>query len=116
MRDDRERLLDILDAIAKIDKYAGRGRAVFASDELIQTWVINQLRIIGEAARALSESTKRRRPQVPWKKIIGMRHILVHQYLRKTRWRWPSWNGRPVDHGPDKPPQPRPPGPGRRGL
>lgn len=37
MRNDRERLLDILDAIAQIEKYAVRGRQVFENDELIQT-------------------------------------------------------------------------------
>jgi len=35
MRSDRERLLDIAEAIAKIGKYSARGRDVFESDELI---------------------------------------------------------------------------------
>ena len=38
MRNDRERLLDIAEAIAKIEKYASRGRDLFESDELIQNW------------------------------------------------------------------------------
>ena len=37
MRDDRERLLDILEAIDQIEKYAARGREAFERDELIQT-------------------------------------------------------------------------------
>ncbi len=36
MRDDRERLLDILEAIERIDRYAVRGRETFERDELIQ--------------------------------------------------------------------------------
>ena len=36
MRDDREWLLDILDAIEKIEKYSSRGRKAFEEDELIQ--------------------------------------------------------------------------------
>ncbi len=49
MRDDRERLLDILEAIERIEKYTARGRSVFDEDELIQTWVLHHLQIIGEA-------------------------------------------------------------------
>ena len=37
MRDDRERLLDILEAIERIKKYAARGREAFGREELIQT-------------------------------------------------------------------------------
>ena len=54
MRDDRERLRDILEAIERIEKYAARGRSVFDEDELIQTWVVHHLQIIGEAVRALA--------------------------------------------------------------
>ena len=36
MRDDREKLLDILEAIELIEKYAVHGRKAFESDELIQ--------------------------------------------------------------------------------
>ena len=35
MRDDRERLLDVGEAIEKIEKYAKSGRDAFNSDELI---------------------------------------------------------------------------------
>ena len=37
MREDRERLNDILDAITKIEKYAMRGENVFKRNELVQT-------------------------------------------------------------------------------
>lgn len=52
MRDDRERLLDIVEAIERIEKYTVRGRTAFDEDELIQTWVLHHLQIIGEAVRA----------------------------------------------------------------
>lgn len=81
MRDDRERLLDIQEAIERIDKYAGRGRAAFEGDELIQTWMLHHLQIIGEAARALSAEFKRQHPAIAWPRIAGMRNILVHQYF-----------------------------------
>jgi uncharacterized protein with HEPN domain len=44
MRDDRERLLDIKEAIESIQKYAARGRTAFEDDELIQTWMRSGLR------------------------------------------------------------------------
>ena len=81
MRGDRERLLDIAQAIERIEKYAQRGRQAFESDELIQTWVLHHLQIIGEASRELSENTKAGHPEMPWQDIVGMRNILVHRYF-----------------------------------
>lgn len=81
MRDERERLRDILDAIAAIEKYAVRGRAAFERDELVQTWIVRHIQIIGEAARSLSDDLRTRYPQVPWAQIVAMRHILVHDYF-----------------------------------
>lgn len=81
MRDDRERLLDILEAIERIEKYTSKGREVFEDDELIQTWVVHHLEIIGEATRALSAEIKQNYPKTPWSQIAGMRNILVHHYF-----------------------------------
>ena len=81
MRDDRERLLDILEAIQKIERYSHRGREAFEQEELLQVWVVRHLQIIGEAAGKVSNDTQNRFPAVPWGKMIGMRHILVHGYF-----------------------------------
>ena len=81
MRDDRERLLDLREAIERIDKYAAARRSALEHDELIQTWVIYHLQIIGEAARALSPELRDRYSDVPWAQIIGMRNILAHRYF-----------------------------------
>jgi uncharacterized protein with HEPN domain len=81
MRDYNERLLDILEAIENIEKYASRGHETFEHDELIQTWIVHHLQIIGEATSALPDSFREKYPEVPWSKIIGMRNILVHNYF-----------------------------------
>jgi uncharacterized protein with HEPN domain len=81
MRDDRERLLDIQEAIERIEKYAARGRDTFEHDELIQTWILHNLQILGEAARAVSADLKQQHPEVSWQQIAGMRNILVHDYF-----------------------------------
>lgn len=81
MRDDRQKVLDIQEAIERIEKYAAHGRETFDGDELIQTWVLHHLQIIGEAARCLSEPFRNQHPDVPWSEIIGTRNILVHHYF-----------------------------------
>jgi len=81
MREDRERLLDIQEAIERIEKYAARGQEAFEQDELIQTWIVHHLQIIGEASRAIASALRDQYPAVPWTKIIGMRNILVHDYF-----------------------------------
>jgi uncharacterized protein with HEPN domain len=82
MRDDRERLLDILDAIEKIEKYAAKGREAYDSDELLQSWMVHNIFIIGEAAARISENLQEAHSDIPWTKIIAMRNILVHAYFR----------------------------------
>jgi uncharacterized protein with HEPN domain len=81
VNNERERLIHILEAIDRIDRYTQRGRQAFENDELIQNWVVWHLQVIGEAARALPESFRDQYPEVPWTEIIGMRHILVHEYF-----------------------------------
>ena len=71
MRDDRERLADILDAIDRAQRYAVRGRTAFEEDELIQAWMVQQLMVIGEAASQLSGEVRKRSPQVPWRMIVA---------------------------------------------
>ena len=43
MRNPRERLLDILEAIARIERYAALGKARFLQDELVQVWIVHHL-------------------------------------------------------------------------
>jgi uncharacterized protein with HEPN domain len=81
MRDNKERLRDIEEAIERIEKYAAHGRKAFEKDELIQNWIVRHLQIIGEAVRALSSEFKESYPEMAWSKIIGMRNILVHDYF-----------------------------------
>jgi uncharacterized protein with HEPN domain len=81
MRSERERLLDILEAIERIEKYEDDGKAAFLSDELIQTWMVHHIEIIGEACRSLSDEFQARHANIPWADIIGMRNILIHHYF-----------------------------------
>lgn len=81
MRDDRLLLHDIMEAIACIERHAEGGREVFDREELVQTWMVHYLQIIGEAARKISDELRSRYSSIPWARIIGMRNILVHDYF-----------------------------------
>ena len=81
MRSERERLLDILEAIERIEKYAGRGKIAFLEDELIQNWMINHISLIGEACRSLPDEFQAHHASIPWADIIGMRNLLIHHYF-----------------------------------
>ncbi len=37
--------------------------------------------MIGEAANNLSPTFIASHPEIPWRRIIGLRHALVHQYF-----------------------------------
>jgi uncharacterized protein with HEPN domain len=82
MRRDPERLQDILDALASIERYVAQGRQAFDEQELIQVWIIHHLQIIGEAANALSTDLIDQYSEIPWAQIIAFRNIVVHEYFR----------------------------------
>lgn len=81
MRDPYERLRDVQEAILLILKYTSQGSDSFYQDELVQTWVIHHLEIIGEAVRTIPQDFRNLHPEIPWKQMNAMRNILVHLYF-----------------------------------
>jgi uncharacterized protein with HEPN domain len=81
MRGDQAYLRHILDAIEKIESYVSVGRDVFLSTPHWQDAVIRQLEIIGEATKRLSRSLRSQRTEVPWRRIAGLRDVLIHDYM-----------------------------------
>lgn len=73
MRDDRERLRDINEAIDKIEKYVSLGYQAFIEDERTQVWIIHHLQLIGEASNHLSDELTERNQDIPWADIVGLR-------------------------------------------
>ena len=73
---------DIIHSIERISSYtSGITREEFGRDTKTQDAVIRNLEIIGEAAKNIPESFKEKYPEVPWKRIAGMRDKLVHHYF-----------------------------------
>ncbi len=81
MKDDSVYLRHILDAINKIESYIAVGRDVFFSDSHWQDAIIRQLEIMGEATKRLSQDLRSRYPNIPWKRIAGLRDVLIHDYF-----------------------------------
>lgn len=75
-------LEDILLAITKIREYVGdMSFDVFEADGKTQDAVIRNLEVIGEAARSLPDDVKAMSTTVDWRKIIGLRNLLIHEYF-----------------------------------
>ncbi len=82
MRSDTERLQDILEAIERLEKYAVKGKRAFKEQELIQTWIIHHLQIVGEATRSISQDLKQQYPNIAWRDAADLRNLVVHEYFR----------------------------------
>lgn len=81
-RDFRLYLDDILDAVRQIRTYmADMDEEAFTKDRKTQDAVIRNLEIIGEAAGNLPEQFQMTAPEIDWRKIKGLRNILVHEYF-----------------------------------
>ncbi len=81
MKDDRVYLNHIMDAIAAIETYVSVGREVFMTTSHWQDAVIRQLEIVGEATKRLSDDLRTRYSQTPWRRIAGLRDVLIHNYM-----------------------------------
>jgi uncharacterized protein with HEPN domain len=72
----------ILGAIERIESYTEAvSENDFMNNFLIQDGVMRNLEIIGEASKKLSREVKEMNPEIPWKKITGMRDKLIHDYF-----------------------------------
>lgn len=79
---DRVLLQHIIEAIDTILLYTeGMDMNAFLSNRLVQDACIRNFLVMGEAVKRLSEDVRSAHPDVPWKKIAGMRDKLVHDYL-----------------------------------
>jgi len=81
-RDWRDRIRDILDAIAEIQKFTrGMDYATFKVDDKSIRAVEMNFIIIGEAANQIPEEVEEKYPAIPWNLMRAMRNRIVHAYF-----------------------------------
>ena len=72
----------ILESIEIIETYkTNLSKEAFLNSVEKQDSLIRRIEIIGEAVKNLSSDFKENHPQIAWKKIAGMRDIVIHQYF-----------------------------------
>lgn len=81
-RDSKLYLDDMIDAVTAIQTYTtGYDYQTFVNDRKTVDAVLHNLAIIGEAATKLSSEIKNEMPEIEWRKIIGLRNIVIHEYF-----------------------------------
>ena len=81
MSGDRIYLLHMSDAIRRITAYAADGEEAYHRDERTQDAILRNLEVIGEATKHLSDELRDQWPDVPWRRMAGMRDRLIHGYF-----------------------------------
>jgi uncharacterized protein with HEPN domain len=81
--DDRDAgyLWDMLDAARAVEEFTSPVKfGQYLQDRKLRMAVERAVEIIGEAARRVSDGFRSAHPEIPWKKIVGQRNVLAHEY------------------------------------
>jgi len=80
---DRIRLEHIQNAINNINQYIeGKTSQQLTDDSMLFYAVVKNIEIVGEAAYHLTKAFCKEHPETPWKDVVLMRNVLVHDYYR----------------------------------
>ena len=80
--EDMVRIRHILDAAGKAGEFTrGRTREDLDHDEMLALALVHLLEVVGEAASGVSVDLRNEHPDIPWKKMVGLRNRLIHGYF-----------------------------------
>lgn len=81
---------DIIENMEKAEAFVGSMTYEdFSVDSKTSYAVVRCLEIIGEASKNIPQGIRRKYPEIPWKKMAGMRDKIIHFYFGvkfKTVW------------------------------
>lgn len=80
MKRSSEYLRDLLNELNDVAAFTANGRGSFVNDHKTQKATIRCYEVIGEIAKRLPESIRLTNPQIDWRKLIGFRDFLAHNY------------------------------------
>jgi len=81
-RSDLLYVTDMLESITRVEGYIeGMEFNEFKENNMAKDAVLRNLEVLGEAAKNLSTAIKEKYPDIPWKRIIGLRNIVIHGYF-----------------------------------
>lgn len=74
---------DMLLAIERIEKYCKNINSFeeFSENDLIIDAVLRNLEVIGEAAGNIPQDIREKYSEIPWKRIVGLRNVIIHGYF-----------------------------------
>ncbi len=82
MKADAPYLKHIVDALTRIEEFTvGMEQEKFSADVKTQDAVIREFTVVGEAAKRISGKLKQEHPDIPWRRLAGVRNVLVHEYF-----------------------------------
>ncbi|MDH5670339.1 MAG: DUF86 domain-containing protein [Nitrospira sp.] len=82
MQRDDSLLLDMLQAAKQIREYTtGLQESDFLQSRRDQDAVLLQFTVLGETAKRVSQDVQQAHPEIPWRKIMGLRNVVVHEYF-----------------------------------
>lgn len=74
-----EHMLDV--AVRAHAKVRGLTVEAWEADEDVRLAVTHLVQTLGEAARNVSDEGRAANPEIPWREAVGMRNVIVHDYL-----------------------------------
>ena len=75
-------MADMKACCQRIAEYtAGLSREDFQSRRMVYDATLRNLELLGEAARNVPEEARALAPDIPWRRVVGVRNVLIHGYL-----------------------------------
>lgn len=82
MSEDLRRVGHMAEAAGQVHRFLKGRRRNLARDEILQSALFRKFEVMGEAATHVSAAFREAHPDIPWKRIIAFRNVLIHAYDR----------------------------------